>query len=129
MGAKKCVLLACNKWLAGDADARLCGRHSRYLAQYVREAGIEVEERCGTVESDFALMLHAPAVVSAGSSYSFMGGYFGEGRFVSAGHVHETRRKRVWAPWLKSEKTVFHSEIADYSNFEAVVGTLTSPGR
>jgi len=119
---KKVVILSCNTHRSNDKMKDSCIKYTDYLVDYLKDNGYEPDLQCDTNLNDFARMFYAPGVISIGSSYSFLAGFFGSGNFISSEHVmeHEKERKCTICDSWMLEGRVKHKDIPDYYDYETV---------
>jgi hypothetical protein len=117
---KKVILLSCNTHLSNDKVS--CTKYSKLLSNYLNSIGYKTDIKCGSNIRDFATMFYSPGVISIGSSYSFMAGFFGNGIFISSEHIEEDQEKKGCSTcddWMIEGK-VKHKYIPDYYDFKTV---------
>jgi len=72
-GYKSAILLNCNKHYSNNDDP--CRKYAEFYTSIFENKGIDIEQHCGSVLEDFALMVYSPLLVGMGtSSFSFMAG-------------------------------------------------------
>jgi len=124
------VILACFSHGASDENKLACQTYVDSLAQYLNKHGHQVNIKCGSNIDDFITLFYAAAVISTGSSYSFMSGFFGNGYFYSAGHglyfVNESNESTCTKCdfWLKKNRIIMHRDIDSYYDTESVIKIL-----
>jgi len=134
----KIMLLSCHEHNSNPDYMSKCRIYKASLVQYLEEElELTVMTRCGTPVQDFATMFYAPVVLSAGSSFSFMSGFFGHGMFFSEGHftdlsgIPSKKYKESdgcgeeCGEWLRSGYSLLHNEIDDYEDTDHVISLLT----
>jgi hypothetical protein len=121
----KVTISYCNNHDSFDEDKTDCDIYVQSLHDYLLSIGYNSIIKCQSSLDDFATLYYAPAVISGGSSFSFMSGFFGKGIFISAGHQNEggTTTENV-GEWLYKGYNVMHSEIPDYHDTESVIKKL-----
>lgn len=120
-------LLACFNHLATNDNKKHCNVYIESLSNFLIKNGYKVNIICNSNIDDFALLFYAPAVISLGSSYSFMSGFFGNGIFVSEGHFDERRTESSTCDkcnWLKNSYTLLHKNVVSYHDSENVIKLL-----
>jgi hypothetical protein len=131
------LLLSCHAHNSSPEYMNKCRIYKASLIEYLEKSlGLQVMTRCGTPVQDFATMFYAPLVLSAGSSFSFMSGFFGYGMFFSEGHftdlssIPSNKHKETdgcgsdCGKWLRSGYSLRHNEIDDYEDTEKVIQKL-----
>jgi len=127
-GHDKVILLSCHTHNSRADWTDACRQYSDSLRNYLTGIGVQVTVQCHESNlKDFATMFYAPLVISTGSSFSFMAGYFGHGTFHSAGHVHDpemTSPLSSLPPWMRYDTDVGHQQVSDYLNVPSVIKLL-----
>lgn len=122
----KVIISYCNTHGSSKNNQEKCDIYVNSLVDYLKSIGYESILKCQTNVDDFAMMYYAPAVISSGSSFSFMSGFFGRGVFVSAGHQDEGKPEfKGIGDWLYNGYNVMHSDIADYYDTDNVIKLLS----
>lgn len=126
---KKLILLSCSFHRSDDSIKQACEKYTNSLSDYLKSINYEPMIECNKNIEDFATLFYAPVVISSGSSFSFMSGFFGKGIFYSGGHIDE----HVVVPgctqcnnWLFTNYEVKHSDIDDYYDTKTVISILES---
>lgn len=119
-------LMSCNTHINNNTEK--CNQYTQSLKKYLEDLGYNVIMSCGTNIDDFATIFYSPASISNGSSFSFMSGYFGNGIFISEGHVdeHNINKKCTNCNWLKSGYTLLHKDVDNYYDTDTVIKQLLS---
>jgi len=121
------IISYCNSHFSNDNDKAKCDIYSESLAKYLVSIGYKSIIKCQSNLDDFATMYYAPAVISSGSSYSFMSGFFGKGLFISSGHQDEGEPEFDGiGDWLYNGYNVMHSEVPDYYDTDSVIKILSN---
>lgn len=133
----KVLLLSCHEHNSSSDYMTNCQVYKASLIQYLKGSlGLTVIARCGTPVQDFATMFYAPVVLSAGSSFSFMSGFFGHGIFLSEGHFTDLSGKPSkkyknskgcqddCGEWLRTGYSIMHSEVDSYQDTDHVISLL-----
>ncbi len=123
-GYSEVDIVTCNKHEStGIENQKLCEEYTKLLSDEMTSIGIKVNIfECRDIIEDFARMFYAPLVISPGSSMSFMAGYFGNGNFVTSGHLRdETSPNECKICKYNKSCNLFGSEInGDYTNISLV---------
>jgi alpha-N-acetylglucosamine transferase len=125
----KIKLLSCSFHRSDDAIKKSCEIYTKSLCDYLNSINYEPIVECNKNIEDFATLFYAPAVISIGSSFSFMSGFFGKGLFYSGGHIEENDKKTgctLCDKWLITKYEIKHSMIDDYHDTEKVISILKS---
>jgi hypothetical protein len=85
----KVLLISCSFHKSDKYIKESCDIYTKSLADYLKSIDYDSIIQCHTNIEDFATLFYAPAVISIGSSFSFMSGFFGKGVFISGGHLEE----------------------------------------
>lgn len=121
------IISYCNSHSSTDSDKEKCDIYSEALSDYLTSIGYKCIIKCQSNLDDFATMYYAPAVISSGSSFSFMSGFFGKGIFLSSGHQDEGNPEfNGIGDWLYNGYNVMHSEIKDYYDTDSVIKILST---
>lgn len=104
-----------------------CDAYVESLKNYLIQNGYTVKIHSESQLDDFATIFHAPSVISTCGSFSFMSGYFSDGKFVSSTHYFEgSDRKCNGCEWMYKGYDVDHKDIADYYDYDQVIKQLNS---
>jgi len=98
-----------------------------YLSTFLEKKGFPIEIVSTSDIEDFSILYNAPAVISTCSSFSFMGGFFGKGIFITEGHYDETKDEKFskcTASCVKKGYSINHNLIQDYLKVNEVVSML-----
>lgn len=123
----KVILLSCTSHNSNDKNKTCCNTYSNSLSSYLKYINYNSIIECKTYVEDFATLFYAPAVISIGSSYSFMSGFFGNGIFISGGHLEEiddTHKCTSCDDWLLTNYDIKHKNIDDYYDTYNVIAKL-----
>ena len=124
---KKIKVLACSFHRSDDAIKKSCAIYTNSLCDYLKSINYEPIIECNKNSEDFATLFYAPAVISIGSSFSFMSGFFGKGLFYSGGHREEKDKTpgcTLCSKWLITNYELKHSMVDDYHDTEKVISML-----
>lgn len=120
------IILASYEHNIRDLDA-LAGAslaYTEFVAEVCSRHGINVTVRTESVLDDFSTLFHAPAVISTGSSFSFMSG-FSSGAYFTCQCIEEPNRViKANLPWHYPGLPLLHSQVADYFDFHTVIEQL-----
>lgn len=72
-----------------NEEQKACYEYTNKLKEYLESIGYNCIIESKTNIEDFVDMFYAPLVISPGSSFSFMSGFFGNGKFISTEHCKE----------------------------------------
>jgi hypothetical protein len=101
---------------------------SKKASNYLKKHGYNINIICSSNIDDFILLFYAPAVISSGSSYSFMSGFFGNGKLISEGHFNEENSLEsncsICDNWLKKKNSILHKNINSYHETKIVINLL-----
>lgn len=126
----KVAISYCNTHRSTTSERESCDVYSKSISDYVESLGYKVDIKCNEYVDDFANMFYAPAVISTGSSFSFMAGFFGKGIFISGGHqFYESPEQNSYLKgignWLYKGYNLAHSSVTDYMDTTAVIKQLS----
>jgi hypothetical protein len=97
------------------------------LQNFLQDKGYTIEVVFNSNLDDFSMLFYSPAVISTGSSFSFMSGYFSEGIYLTEGHYHENYNGSTslcTAKFIKRNYSINHSNIKDYNDTEKIIKLL-----
>lgn len=125
---KKVYILYNNKYGSNNENQVSCDNYMKNFQYFLQSITVDSEIRVGTEIEDFSVLFYAPAVISTGSSFSFMSGFFGNGIFISSGHSSTNNDKSncTNCDWLIDNYSVEHTEIDTYNDVETVEKILRS---
>lgn len=126
---KKIKILSCSFHKSDDVIKKSCKIYTNSLCDYLKSIDYETIVECNKNIEDFATLFYAPAVISIGSSFSFMSGFFGKGLFYSGGHIEEKDKKAgctMCNKWLINKYEIKHSMVDDYHDTDKVISLLKS---
>jgi len=121
-------VFSCNTHLSDANMQKSCEEYTNLLCKYLESIGYTSIVRCGTNVEDISDLFYGPGVISTGSSFSFMSGFFGKGVFLSTEHIQEhenTRGCTIATDWMLPGR-IKHSNVADYHNINEVENLLRS---
>jgi hypothetical protein len=121
------IIVYSNTHNSSKNDREKCDIYANSMSEYLKTIGYKSIIQNESNLDDFATLYYAPAVISPGSSYSFMSGFFGKGLFVSGGHQSEGELEISGiGDWLFKGYNVMHSEIKDYQDTDGVIKILSN---
>lgn len=123
---KKIILLSCNFHKSVDKNSEKCNIYASSLKDYLNNIGYEVIIQCESNIDDFATIFYAPAIISTCSSFSFIGGFFSDGIFISEGHYNCNKKEikcKDCGNWLKNGYSLNHKDV-DYYDTQNVINLL-----
>ena len=122
------TILSCRRHNSNEKNSMSCRIYLDHLRIYLENLGYKIMIECNQELHDFAKLFYAPAVISSGSSFAFMSGFFGGGIFLSEGHFTEEKEPIVHCydcgPWLKHGYSILHRDVADYHDTEKMFKEL-----
>ncbi len=111
-----------------NKNKECCSFYVDQLKLYLESFNYKIIIECNDINTDFALMFYAPAVISNGSSMSFMSGFFGNGIFISEGHFREIdgkiEKNNNHGDWLVEGYSILHKDVKNYYDKEEVLKLL-----
>lgn len=124
------LLLSCHDHMAQPEYKKACQKYSFHIVQFLRSLGYaKITTQCKSNVEDFATMFYADHVLSTVSSFSFMAGYFGRGKFLSACHCQEEnfyKNSPPTVPWMLCGYDIPHHFVPDYLDTEKVHEIISS---
>jgi len=123
--SKSITLLSCSTHKSDQQKQESCKSYTDHLQEYLQSIGYTATAQCKTPEQDFATMFYSPLVISTGSSFSFMSGFFGSGQFITTLHEDEHNKKDFSTctdcdMWMYKGYNIPHSSVDDYHNTDQV---------
>ena len=79
----KILLMSCSFHKSNENRIKSCNIYTNSLQDYLKKNKYDSEIICNSNIDDFATLFYAPAIISTGSSFSFMSGFFGNGIYIS----------------------------------------------
>ena len=131
ISTNKVIILYNNSHLSNERNMNACNIYVDELKKYIINLGYNVNIESYSNIDDFAMMFYAPAVISTHSSFSFMSGFFGMGKFISAGHFYEKNiieKCDNCDNWLYKGYDLNHKDVVDYYDTTTVINQLKSNG-
>lgn len=124
------IISYCNTHRSDTASRNSCDVYIKSLVDYLESIGYKSKLECNHYLDDFATIFYAPAVISTGSSFSFMSGFFGKGVFISGGHEFYDDPKdyeylQQIGNWLYKGYNLPHSSVDDYHDTDKVIKMLS----
>ncbi len=119
---KEVDIITCNRHGSDDRMKTTC---EEYVNLLKNELNIKVNLKLceGDALEDFARMFYAPLIISTGSSMSFIAGFFGNGKFITSGHVEEEKDGTTTTCKIceyGNEYNLLHKNVKDYYNVQDV---------
>jgi hypothetical protein len=115
------LILSCNDHLSNENDKESCNIYVNKLKDFISSINYKAKTECNSNVVDFAKMFFAKLVISTGSSFSFMAGYFGNGDFIQP----EINNTCNGCNNMYIGYNIDHSEVDDYHNIDDVYKLLT----
>jgi len=106
-----------NNHNSNDENKIICNFIYTLIEKYFYERNIKIINISKSSIEDFANIFYAPIVISSGGSFSFMSGFFGNGKFISASHDYKNCNECYW---IDSSYEINHVEINSYYNLEEI---------
>jgi len=120
-------ILYCNAHRSGEKEKNACNIYLDSLKGYIESIGYSVNVQCGSNIEDFAKLFYAPLVISNGSSFAFMSGFFGKGVFVSTAHQSEMNPDVICEnckEWAIPNYNILHKDVEDYYDTGSTLSLL-----
>ena len=106
---------------SGDENKIACSLYLKILTDYLTNLGYNYKFQSKSSIEDFFDLFNAPFVISTGGSFSFMSGFFGNGKFISTEHCSENYDccKTCDESFLKGYN-IHHKYINSYYNVDYI---------
>ncbi len=114
------ILMSNSSHLSLNKEQDACLKYTNMLQKYIQSIGYECNIQSKTNVEDFADLFYAPYVISTGSSFSFMAGFFGIGAFLSTEHCFENEECNVNDDIFIKGYNIRHSKIDSYYDIDNV---------
>ena len=115
------ILMSYTKHKSENEQQEACLQYTNKLQNYINSLGYNCIIQSKTDIEDFADLFYAPFVISTGSSFSFMSGFFGKGKFISTEHCEEnTKCVNVDSSIFLQGYNINHSKIDSYYDINNV---------
>lgn len=118
------ILLTSTVHRSNIKNKEACEIYLQSLKNYIESIGYNVIIQSKSKEEDFATLFYAPVVISPGSSFSFMSGFFNNGIFISEGHESMCTN---CGKWLVSGYSIDHNKVNNYYDTSNVITLLKEP--
>ena len=116
------ILLTSSIHRSNNKNREACEIYTQSLKKYIESIGYKVIIQSKSADQDFATLFYAPAVISSGSSYSFMSGFFSDGLFISEGHSNSLCTN--CSEWLVRGYSIDHKDVKSYHDTDKVISLL-----
>jgi hypothetical protein len=115
------IIMYYNKHHTTNKEQESCNVYADELKKYITSLGYSCVLQSKTNTEDFADLFYSPYVISTGSSFSFMAGFFGNGQFISCENCEENDKECFIDDrlFLKGYN-LSHSSIDSYYNIDDV---------
>jgi hypothetical protein len=118
------ILLTSPIHKSSNINREACKIYTQSLKKYIESIGYKVIIQSKSADQDFATLFYAPAVISSGSSFSFMSGFFSDGIFISEGHQSLCTD---CGKWLVHGYSIDHKNVKSYHDTDNVISLLNEP--
>jgi hypothetical protein len=118
------ILLTSSVHRSNNKNREACEIYTQSLKEYIESIGYKVIIQSKSADQDFATLFYAPAVISSGSSFSFMSGFFSDGLFISEGHKSTCGN---CSEWLLHGYSIDHKNVKSYHDTDKVILLLKEP--
>ena len=118
------ILLTSSIHRSNNKNREACEIYTQSLKKYIESIGYKVIIQSKSAEQDFATLFYAPAVISSGSSFSFMSGFFNDSLFISEGHHSNCTG---CSEWLVHGYSIDHKNVKSYYDTDKVISLLNEP--
>ena len=113
----KVYLMVYVNHMSSPKDVESSNKYIESLKEFLEQNHV-VEIISTTSIDDFSILFYAPAVISTGSSYSFLSGFMGNGLFLTECH------NGCNAPFIRSGYSIPHEHIFNYHDTNEVITKL-----
>jgi len=111
---------------SGESEQKSCNIYLNALRDYLVGEGYNVNLGDNSNIDDFASLFYAPAVISTGSSFSFMSGFFGKGVFITT-ELDAGKLCNACSDITLYEYNLPHTLVKDYHDTDTVIELLRQP--
>ena len=118
------ILLTSPIHRSNNKNREACEIYTQSLKKYIESIGYKVIIQSKSADQDFATLFYAPAVISSGSSFSFMSGFFNDRLFISEGHKSLCTD---CGKWLVNGYSIDHKNVKSYHDTDNVISLLNEP--
>jgi hypothetical protein len=118
------ILLTSPTHKSNNKNREACKLYTQSLKRYIESIGYKVIIQSKSADQDFATLFYAPVVISPGSSFSFMSGFFSDGIFISEGHRSLCTD---CDEWLVRGYSIDHKNVKSYHDTDNVISLLNEP--
>jgi hypothetical protein len=124
---KTVILMTSSTHLTKNKEQTACLDYITQLKKYIISLGYNCRIQTKTNIEDFVDLFYAPFVISTGSSFSFMSGFFGVGKFISTEHCLENKKciDSKTNTFIKGYN-IHHSKVESYFDTESVLKMIYS---
>jgi len=102
--------------LSSDENTKTCNEYIKLLQEYLSSIGVKTVINSKTVLEDFAALFYAPAVITTGSSFAFMSGFFGNGVYISADFHKDSKCSDCH--WMTAKYNINHEDVKSYYDID-----------
>jgi hypothetical protein len=120
------TILSFIKHKSNNEEADACIKYSSSLEQYIKTIGYSVSTKSNSDVIDFATMFYAPFVISTSSSFSFISGFFGNGKYYQPSSIHNETEACVDCDdeIVYKNFNLRHNMVTDYLYTDEVIHML-----
>jgi hypothetical protein len=122
MDVNSIYLMSCSTHMSNKEQQQSCVKYSESLSDYLNSIGYKCKTICNSNIDDFAMLFYAPAVISTSSSYSFMGGFFSNGIFMSS--ENSNGKCDSCSDWMLYGFNLQHEHVDNYVDYNSVIPLL-----
>jgi len=137
----KLYLMSCSSHKSKENNIKSCSIYTSSLQDYLKEKNFDTQVICNSPFDDLATLFYAPIVISTGSSFSFIGGFFGKAEFISTSIENDlygasiNHPIRIFINYLTNFKkfnndtilynyNLTHDKVNDYNDTDYVINLL-----
>jgi hypothetical protein len=125
IGNKTIILLTNNTHLSNENQQTSCNIYVSKLSHYLETNGYTVSIQSESKLDDFATLFFAPAVISTSSSFSFMSGYFGNGKYIQPTYYFNNKEIcNECSSFIYKGYNIKHEDVINYHDIDNVYKML-----
>jgi len=118
-------IMNCSSHNSGNKEKEACAIYAKNLSDHLESTGYKTDIICNSNIDDFSILFYAPGVISTGSSFSFMAGFFGYGKFISTEYSYGEKCSDC-TYFTIGGFNLLHSKNIDYFDTKSVIQMLTN---
>lgn len=116
---KTVILMACFKHNTSNYEEQASEIYTMKLQNYINSLGYNCIIQTKSNTQDFVDLFYAPYVISTGSSFSFMSGFSGMGKFISTEHCRTFQPRVVFDNSFLYGYNIPHHIVENYYDIDS----------